>query len=531
MASRNGFFGIEVKNDGTYLVLVPQVEMGLPIDPNEVESYLVKMDIQHEKSSVYDAIRDITEKCEIKLNDNHCEAIDEYANVYIDSDRMSATARFYMPSGGGKQLCYNDVITAMTHAGVRFGADEQAINSFLADRCYCTPYIVAQALLPQEGEDAVVTYNFNTDVSAKPRQNEDGSVDFHHLDNIIGVEKGQLLATVKTAVQGKPGIDVTGKPIKPRAVSVQFLRMSKNTFLSEDGCQLFAKVNGHVTLVEGQIFVSDTYVVPANVDASTGDIMYQGNVEVSGNVMTGYRIEAEGDVVVNGIVEGAEIVAGGQIILKRGIQGMGKGRLRAGKNVVSRFIESAEVIAGGYIHTDSIMHSNVEAGDEITVGGKKGFITGGSIKASTYIKAKTAGSVMGTVTVMEVGTMTLAAELKKLEKEKSDLVANIEKASKVLSFITRKIREGEKLSDERFSQFTTLSAQKTEMEGKLFTFDEKIEQLRATIDCADSGYILVDDNMYPGCKVTISNVTSFIRTVTKHCRLVRDGADIRTKAY
>ena len=66
---------------------------------------------------------------------------------------------------------------------------------------------------------------------------------------------------------------------------------------------------------------------------------------------------------MDGIVEGAELVAGGQIILKRGIQGTGRGKMKAGTNIVSKFIESATAEAGGFIQTESIMHSNVTAGE------------------------------------------------------------------------------------------------------------------------------------------------------------------------
>ena len=46
------------------------------------------------------------------------------------------------------------------------------------------------------------------------------------------------------------------------------------------------------------VMVSDIYRVPANVDPSTGDIEYNGTVEVAGNVATGFKVKAEGDIIV-----------------------------------------------------------------------------------------------------------------------------------------------------------------------------------------------------------------------------------------
>lgn len=83
-------------------------------------------------------------------------------------------------------------------------------------------------------------------------------------------------------------------------------------------------MTGHASLVGGKVFVSDVYEVPADVDNSTGNIEYSGSVTVRGNVKGGFRISAKGDIVVEGIVEDAELYAGGQIIVKRGIHGMEK---------------------------------------------------------------------------------------------------------------------------------------------------------------------------------------------------------------
>ena len=40
-------------------------------------------------------------------------------------------------------------------------------------------------------------------------------------------------------------------------------------------------MDGHVSLVEGKVFVSDVLTVE-NVDSSTGNIEYDGNVQVNG---------------------------------------------------------------------------------------------------------------------------------------------------------------------------------------------------------------------------------------------------------
>ena len=128
-------------------------------------------------------------------------------------------------------------------------------------------------------------------------------------------------------------------------------------------------------------------------------------------------------IIVEGVVEGAEIIAGGQIIVKHGVQGMSRCRLIANGNIISRFIESAYVRSEtGYVQSESIMHSKVSAKTDIIVDGKKGFISGGEVRCGQMISAKTIGSSMGTSTVLTVGIdPVLVEEHHKLEKEAADI--------------------------------------------------------------------------------------------------------------
>ena len=49
------------------------------------------------------------------------------------------------------------------------------------------------------------------------------------------------------------------------------------------------------------------------------------------------------------------------------------------------------------------MHSNIMAGTEVHVDGRRGFISGGHVSATSVVSGKILGSEMGTDTVIEVG--------------------------------------------------------------------------------------------------------------------------------
>jgi uncharacterized protein len=529
MSGRNGYFQIVIKQDGTYLKIYDAEQGGEPVFYEEISNYLVDCKIyEYDKVVIGRALTALQGTTEVKISNFPVYTIDEVIKVEISEDRMYAKARFYPPSSNGHLLMKDEIIASLVKAGVKYGVDENNVLEFLKERCYCTDYILAKATPPVPGRDAVITYHFNTDLTLKPKRNEDGSVDFHQLDMISHCKKNQLLATLTPMDPGKPGIDVCGVVMRPNKVNNRVLRHGNKIYLSEDGLSMYSAVDGHVSLVDNRVFVSDTYEVHADVDASTGDIEYEGNVVVKGNVITGFSVRAKGDIEVNGVVEGAYIEAGGQIVLKRGMQGMNKGILRANGNIITKFIENAEVIAGGYVSTESILHSKVSAKGDIIVGGKRGFVTGGEIRSGTLISVKTAGSQMGTATLLEVGIdPRVLEEFRELEKKIASMLSDKERLAQALILFRKKLAAGAQMTDEKKEYLKQVTQNNILLETQIKEARKRYEELKIDVDNNSSGSIVVSDIVYPGTKLVISNVVHFIRSETHHSKFVRDRADIK----
>lgn len=526
---KNSYFELVSKYDGTYIRIYEAEGDGELLLYDEISNYLADQKIfDFDKIAIGKALSNLSGIAEVKISNIAINSIDEYVKVEIAKDRIYAVARFYPPANGGRLLTREAIIDELVRCGIKYGVVEEAIRDFLQNRRYCTDYILAKALMPKEGRDAVITYHFNTDLTLKPKTNEDGSVDFHQLDMISSCKKGDILATLTPADFGKPGIDVCGNVIKPAKVNVKNLRYGLNAHLSEDGLQLISDVDGHVTLVDDKVFVSDTFDVKADVDASTGDITYEGNVLVRGNVITGFAIRAKGDIVVNGVVEGAYIEAGGQIVLKRGMQGMNKGILKAGSNIIAKFLENAEVIAGGYISTESILHCKVSAKGDIIVGGKRGFVTGGEIRSGSMISVKTAGSSMGTATLLEVGIdPAIIEEFHETEKKLATLLSEKERLAQNFITFRKKLEQGAQITEEKKNLLRQITQTNILLDAQIKELKKRYEVLRLEMESYSSGSISVSDVVYPGTKLVISNVIYYVREKVHHSKFIRDRADIR----
>ena len=528
--SRNGCFQLIHNGNQTSLKIYPPKGEGKPVPMDLITRYFNYIKLyEYNLKLVKNAIDLCREPIEIKIADKPIVPHNELIFVDVDDDRMNATCLFIPPSSKGRLLYKDEIVSAITATGVRFGIREELINQYIKNRVYCTNIVLAKGIPVIEGKSAVVKYTFSTKLDSKPKILEDGTVDFQNLDIINHVKEGDVLAYMEPMVEGTPGKDLMGNSVLPKKVRKAVMKHGKNIHISEDGLTMYSEVDGHVGLAGDRVFVSDVYEVPADVGVASGNIEYNGSVVVKGNVITGYSVTAAGDITVDGVVEGATLVAGGQIYLKRGIQGMGKGVLIAGDNIVSKFMENCTAKSGQDILADAIMHSNVTAAGSVTTRGRKGLITGGKIKASKDIDAVNLGSSMGTKTECIIGVNDeLMAEFKELEALMGRIKEEQEKNIQIINMCKERMKSG-KVTEEliRAAQLAKVQAQKIQQENQ-----EKVERyrtLKAEMLAYKPGNVAVQNTAYPGVELKMGSEIFRLKNEVVHSKFVLEGADIKAR--
>ena len=533
MAMRNGFFQINITNEMTYVRLFPAVDGGEPVSVEELRDYLTAKGFPIDVVLLKNVIDGMgNQPKDIKLSDKKAIPIPESLKIKISNDKMTVTGRFYPFSSAGSACTMEDIKSELAFHGIKNGIDENEISRFLHDKHYCTDYILARGLEPTSGEDASIEYFFNTNPNLKPKLNDDGTVDFFSLSAISQVKEGQILATLTREVPGEPGFNVVGDVLPPREVRKLTLKFGRNIEMTEDGLSIKSLVNGHASLVDDKVFVADVYEV-SDVDTSTGNIDYNGNVCVLGNVKAGFVLKAQGDVEIRGVVEGALIDATGNVSIARGMNGMGKGAIIAGGNVVAKFLENTTVNAEGYVHAEAILHSKVSCKGDVDVTGKKGFITGGIVRSEGIVSAKTIGSTMGVDTEIEVGidpTIKLRANsLNQQVMQKRNRYGQVEQ---VVLTITKKIKTGTQLTAEQIKYFKELSTEYQSLKQEIHDIEEQLFEIEDMLEGKGTdSYVKVQEFAYPNTKITISDVTTTLSKPVQHGRFVKDGADVRVKGY
>lgn len=523
---KNGYFQLVNDNNGYGLKLFMPTNGGEAVRPMEVVEYLNSHDLNVEKSMLKNALA-MNRETVLHLGEGPCPAIQETYRLNISEDNMQAVVRFYPPSETGKRIKLEEFLKDLQYYKIVSGVLMGPLQVHFQSGCYCMDIVAAKGQEPRHGTDAKIEYLFNTDIHARPTLKEDGSVDFFHLNTVNHCHEGDVLAKLIPEDPGEYGLNILGGRIKPRDVKRVSFKYGNNIALSEDRLSIISKVNGHVTLVEGKVFVSDIYQVE-NVDNSTGDVEFKGSVQVNGNVQSNFHIKAEGNVIINGVVEGAYVESGGDIIIARGMNGMGKGSLKAGGNIVVKFLENTTASAGGYINAGAILHSKVMAGTDIEVEGKRGFITGGRACAANKITVKTLGSDMGTSTTVEVGVSpTLKQEYLSLQNEVNEIVKTIKSSQPVLASFMEKRSKGARISNDQVNYVKSV-AQLLEMKKKeLMLKNNRMKELQQEIEAQNKAVVVVMDVVYPGTTIVIGDVSMAVQNNYKYCRFEKVRGDVK----
>ena len=230
------------------------------------------------------------------------------------------------------------------------------------------------------------------------------------------------------ATRGTPGRNVRGETLEPTpGHNAPFAERLVGAYVAPDDANLLRAVfSGQPVCLPDGVSVEHVLRV-RNVNLASGNISFDGTVQVEGEVMPDMKIRATGDVIVGGLIDGADVEAGGDVRVAGGI--IAKARVVAGGTIAARFAESALLAAGtNIVIEDSALQSELQANNQILVGTKatqRGRLAGGSARAMMLIRTPLLGSNKGGVTRLLLGVNpVLEAEyqalLQRLEAQKAE---------------------------------------------------------------------------------------------------------------
>ena len=464
------------------------------------------------------------------------ERRDAELQLQISDDALEAHV-WLSPAYGGKSVFAEEIQQALADAGVGGGIDQAAIAA-IAGQGHAEHMLVARGTPAEHGHDARLESLLTDLKSRQTREDEKGRVNHRALSIFVTVKPGQPLLRKIPASGGTDGFNVRGEPIIAQpGKDVPFTPGGGAEFDPDNPLLIRSTISGHARLSDTGAEV-DPILHAGQVDISTGNIEFEGTVQIAGDVAEGMSVKAAGDIQVGGTVSAATLEAGGDIVVAQGVIGRGEtrdengnpgvgiARLRSGGDVSARFMENTLIESARQVTIgELIAHCEINAEDSVSVGGeggKHGHILGGVTRARHCIRARVLGSQASVKTILITGwNEDIRARLQAVEDDCQDKLAHTDKLHQLLGKL--RDEQGEKAEALRQAALNTLEA----LSDALDSLALRKTQLRARLADTDSAFVEVSERAYAGGHIHIGEGETALRDDTGPGRFFLEGGQIR----
>ena len=450
-----------------------------------------------------------------------------YATIVVDisKDRMKATVRFDTKTGT-KLPTAEMVENALREKNISFGIDQGAIESGVGSMI---PFVAAWGDPPVNGEDAYIDRKFDLGVKGRPVVKEYDRVDYRDMNLFVLAKKNDTLAIRIPQTKGTPGTDIYGNTVNARNGKPIPMPEGKNTTVIGEN-KLVAAINGQIVDTGKKISIDPRLVIKSSVGVETGNIDFDGSVEISGDVKQGFIVKATGDIEIKGNVSGGE-VTGRNVYVGGGITGMNRGKVFAEQDVRAAFTENASVEAGRDIHVaDVALHSTLKAGKKIAVEEKHGQITGGLTAAGEEVSAKVIGNQSYVVTRVVVGVDP------NLQKKYQETCKSYKEGKKRLQQIAQTLNtlgkiDISRLPQERINQINALTRSQFPLAGQIKRDEQLIKEMEAELSEMKNGKVRAAEVIYPGTRLSVNSVMKNVQEEFHRCTFSLKNDEVTLGPY
>ena len=433
--------------------------------------------------------------------------LDAQPCFFFSADKLYAWGIVFPPVGYGAEVSREMLYQALAAQGILYGVNTHLIDRWAMDReKYLHLFLVATGKPAFDGANGNIVDSFPREAVRSLEVDEFDRVDYTALNLIHNVKQGQEICRLIKPTEGEPGRTVLDTEIPAKCGKSVPLPKGRNTEISEDGTLLIASIAGDVEFTGRSFQVKPVLEIPGNVDFSTGNINFLGDINIRGDVLSGFTVRAMGNIQVAGVVEaGSTVEAGGDLVVVKGILGDGTTIIRAHRSIFSKYIENSTIYVRENLQTDCIINSQIYSDGEVLVVSGRGTIIGGRIWAAKRINALTVGARSECRTSVMLGGLPctnfeyeiVQRELKMLEMELEKLECQLDSTGK--SSLLDKTRMKLSLAELKLKQ----------LESELADIRiEAEEQNTGRLECGVA---------YPGTEISFGEETLRLRHERRKC--------------
>lgn len=441
--------------------------------------------------------------------------IDSKVSVKVEAGGISAKIIAYPPSNGGKEVSVEVIKNALAQAGVVYGISEKIIDTIVATKNYENPIVVAKCMPAKNGENGKITFLFEAKEDNHPQEDAKGYVDFKDLGIVRNITQGTVIANITLPTEGEPGINVKNEPIVQVKGNPAKVSFADNISLSEDGLTLVTTCDGNLAFKGGRFSVEKVFRLDGDVDVSTGNIDFIGEVVIRGDVREGFSVKAKGNITIQGGAFKANIESGGNITIKQGALGS---NVKAEGKVEVDFCENSSIKCKESLKAKSMLYCDVFCNGTIDVTSGNGSIVGGKVVSTRTTNANNIGSRTYTPTLIVVGDNAIMMEEKNgLMKKLENIQNEITNCAKITEFLELKAKQYGGLTAEKIAIYKSAKNTIIVKSKDLREIELRIAEIDTYLQIKQNLSVSCRKELNPGVKIIINDTVFVVNTPYQHC--------------
>ncbi len=456
--------------------------------------------------------------------------LSKYINTSVSDDQMNAYIYISSQTAENGEIPAESITPDMlrdflSSRGIKAGINKTLLQSILINKLFDRQHLIAQGQLPVNGTDGKFNLLFKTEIDNHPKVLEDGSVDYHNIDIYEPVHEGMKIAEYIPATPGHFGYNVSGAVLN--CTNGRELSPLKGTgfTISDDKKSYYSSLDGKIEYKNDTITVTNVLDIQGDVDLTTGDVVFNGDIIIHGNVHMGSVIRSKHNITIMGNVEGAMLYAGGEIQLKAGMQGGGKGYVEADGDIWGKFFEQTKIRCNGDLNVNSMMNCDVFCCGDITISGRHGIIVGGTTMTQGNINATVIGNMAEVKTVVAAGVNErLVKEINALENEIKTVKEAHAKHERILDMLKSIKNPSERDKITKMLEQVIQSMQ--ELDHKLSGLNSELEAKLFQTQNYSKSKITVQKYLYPNVHVTLNGLHYITKDTFTNVYLTESGGQV-----
>ncbi len=459
--------------------------------------------------------------------------------AWVTGDGATAGLDCQILAGGWPEATAAKLTALFEHHRVVHGLDSAALESVAAaarDGRGSTGRVVARGTPPEPGRDGALEFIVRpSNEGARYEKDADsGRIDYRETNLIENVLAGEPVAIEIPPRPGTDGQDVFGRPATaPEGNRAEF-RTGEGTRFDDQSRQVLAEHDGRVLWEQGIVSVSRTFHVRGSVDYSVGNIAFVGEVIIDGDVLDGFNVRAGGNLTVGGNVGACQLDSEGDLVVKGGVFGKGKARLRAKGRLSSRFLNDCRAESAGVLSVErEAVGSTIFTNRCLLM--PEGRLVGGALSALRGVDVGVLGSALGVLTSVSAGTdYNLSRRQAEMETRITDVDTSVTKISGFLGPLLGDRRKMSQLIGKRRADLQRLMEALRGLRAERAELAGQLEEMAEAAHRGAVRQVNVRKQMNPGVLIELGAVRHRVKqTATGPLSIVEDRArgSLRTKEF